>query len=156
MMTRSIVGRFLILAVLLVSLGVIAQAALIITRGPGKAVAKANAAPLAAAPASAVASAASAARFSAAFAARFSAAFTTRLLSFLGLSFRLGPVVAGSTVLREPLPMVFRGYRGQGKALGGGRRTGAAERLQVQLSSSSNKTYLTGLLHTLLWVITNK
>ncbi|WP_237477583.1 helix-hairpin-helix domain-containing protein [Lichenibacterium dinghuense] len=61
MMTRSIVGRFLILAVLLVSLGVIAQAALIITRGPGKAVAKANAAPLAAAPASAVASAASAA-----------------------------------------------------------------------------------------------
>ena len=42
MMTRSIVGRFLILAVLLVSLGVIAQAALIITRGTSKAVAKAS------------------------------------------------------------------------------------------------------------------
>ena len=40
MVTRSIVGRFLILAVLLVSLGVIAQAALIISRGP-KMVAKA-------------------------------------------------------------------------------------------------------------------
>ena len=47
-MTRSIVGRFLILAVLLVSLGVIAQAALIITKGSGKAVAKTNAAPAAA------------------------------------------------------------------------------------------------------------
>lgn len=47
-MTRSIVGRFLILAVLLVSLGVIAQAALIITKGSGKAVAKANPAPVAA------------------------------------------------------------------------------------------------------------
>ena len=48
MMTRSTVGRFLILAVLLVCLGVIAQAALIITRGTGKAVAKGNAAPAAA------------------------------------------------------------------------------------------------------------
>ena len=48
MMTRSTVGRFLILAVLLVSLGVIAQAALIITKGTGKAVAKGNPAPVAA------------------------------------------------------------------------------------------------------------
>lgn len=45
MMTRSTVGRFLILAVLLVSLGVIAQAALIITKGTGKAVAKGNVGP---------------------------------------------------------------------------------------------------------------
>ncbi|RYB07242.1 helix-hairpin-helix domain-containing protein [Lichenibacterium ramalinae] len=44
MVSRSIVGRFLILAVLLVSLGVIAQAALIISRGP-KAVAKASTGP---------------------------------------------------------------------------------------------------------------
>ena len=36
MVTRSIVGRVLILAVLIVSLGVIAQAALIITHGPAK------------------------------------------------------------------------------------------------------------------------
>ncbi len=36
MVTRSIVGRVLILAVLIVSLGVIAQAALIITHGPVK------------------------------------------------------------------------------------------------------------------------
>ena len=36
MMTRSIAGRFLILAVLLVSLGVIAQAALVITKDSGK------------------------------------------------------------------------------------------------------------------------
>ena len=36
MVTRSIVGRVLILAVLVVSLGVIAQAALIITHGPAK------------------------------------------------------------------------------------------------------------------------
>lgn len=42
MVTRSIVGRFLILAVLLVSLGVIAQAALIISREPGRTVAKAD------------------------------------------------------------------------------------------------------------------
>ncbi len=54
MMTRSIVGRFLILAVLLVSLGVIAQAALIISRGSGKAAAKADVAP-APAPTAAVA-----------------------------------------------------------------------------------------------------
>lgn len=40
MVTRSIVGRFLILAVLLVSLGVIAQAALIISREPGRTAAK--------------------------------------------------------------------------------------------------------------------
>ena len=44
MVTRSIVGRFLILAVLLVSLGVIAQAALIISREPGRTAAKADAA----------------------------------------------------------------------------------------------------------------
>ena len=44
MVTRSIVGRFLILAVLLVSLGVIAQAALIISREPGHATAKTDAA----------------------------------------------------------------------------------------------------------------
>ena len=43
MVTRSIVGRFLILAVLLVSLGVIAQAALIISREPGRTAAKADA-----------------------------------------------------------------------------------------------------------------
>ena len=36
MVTRSIVGRVLILAVLIVSLGVMAQAALIITHGPAK------------------------------------------------------------------------------------------------------------------------
>jgi DNA uptake protein ComE-like DNA-binding protein len=47
MMTRSIVGRFLILAVLLVSLGVIAQAALIITKGGSKAVAKVGPDPVA-------------------------------------------------------------------------------------------------------------
>ncbi len=45
MVTRSIVGRFLILAVLLVSLGVIAQAAMIITKGSGsKLLAKADSA----------------------------------------------------------------------------------------------------------------
>ena len=66
MVTRSIVGRFLILAVLLVSLGVIAQAAMIITKGSGsKLLAKADsaqamtpmpvpAAPAPAAPAAAV------------------------------------------------------------------------------------------------------
>ncbi len=46
MVTRSIVGRFMILAVLLVSLGVIAQAAIIITRGSGKAVAKHDGSPV--------------------------------------------------------------------------------------------------------------
>ncbi len=43
MVTRSIVGRFLILAVLLVSLGVIAQAAIIISQGASKRVAKRDA-----------------------------------------------------------------------------------------------------------------
>lgn len=40
MVSKSIVGRFLILAVLLVSLGVIAQAAIIITQGSSKRIAK--------------------------------------------------------------------------------------------------------------------
>ena len=45
MVTRSIVGRFMILAVLLVSLGVIAQAAIIITQGSGRTVAKRDGSP---------------------------------------------------------------------------------------------------------------
>lgn len=45
MVSRSIIGRFLILAVLLVSLGVIAQAAIIISKGSGKTVAKGGPAP---------------------------------------------------------------------------------------------------------------
>ncbi len=45
MVSRSIIGRFLILAVLLVSLGVIAQAAIIISKGSAKTVAKGGPAP---------------------------------------------------------------------------------------------------------------